>query len=249
MHRYHLLEELSARLSGAVSEENLCAALADASTRLGFSHFALAYERRGGGTPGSLLVHDYPANWARTYVDHNLGRADPVRRAGERSMTGFEWRNLASYVPLTKRDLHMLEMGRQHGLAEGFTVPRHLPGEASGACSFVMTTGTMPEPAMLNVAEILGAVALTAARRIVGGTSPKKRPTLSERQRECVLWTARGKTASEVGAILGISEKTVIQHLKIARDRYAVHCRQMLILCALFDGLIGFSDIYDWWQG
>jgi hypothetical protein len=33
-----------------------------------------------------------------------------------------------------------------------------------------------------------------------------------------------------------------------ARQRYAVHCRQMLILCALFDGLIGFSDVYDWWR-
>ncbi|MBK6413879.1 LuxR family transcriptional regulator [Sphingopyxis sp.] len=248
MNRYHLLEELSAELSSATSQENLFAALADASARLGFSHFALAYERRGGGTTGSLLIHDYPATWARTYVDLDLGGADPVRRAGERSMTGFEWRNLAAYVPLTKRDLQMLEMGRQNGLAEGFTVPRHLPGEASGACSFVMTTGNLPDPATLSVAEILGAVALTSARQIVGGTSPRKRPTLSERQRECVLWTARGKTASEVGAILGISEETVIQHLKIARDRYDVHCRQMLILCTLFDGLIGFSDIYDWWQ-
>lgn len=249
MHRYKLLEELSAELSSATSQDRLFAVLAEASSRLGFRHFALAYERRGGGTPGSLLVHDYPASWARTYVDHDLGGADPVRRAGERSMTGFEWRDLAAYVPLTKRDLQMLDMGRQHGLAEGFTVPRHLPGEASGACSFVTGSGNMPAPATLSVAEILGAVALTAARRIVGGVSPRKRPTLSERQRECVLWTARGKTASEVGAILGISEETVIQHLKIARDRYDVHCRQMLLFCALFDGLIGFSDIYDWWKG
>src|SRR3546814_9318711 len=62
------------------------------------------------------------------------------------------------------------------------------------------------------------------------------------------IWIARGKTAGETAAILGISEETVIQHLKVARDRYDVHCRQMLILCALFDGLIGFSDIYDWWH-
>ncbi len=242
------MEELASGLSSAASEDHLFTALADASTRLGFSHFALAYERRGSGPPASLLVHDYPADWAKTYVDFDLGGADPVRRAGGRSMTGFEWRNLALYIPLTKRDRQMLEVGRQHGLAEGFTVPRHLPGEATGACSFVIDPKGMLVAGTLTVAEILGAAALTSARRIVGGGSRKTRPMLSERQRECVLWTARGKTASEVGAILGISEETVNQHLKIARDRYDVHCRQMLILCALFDGLIGFSDIYDWWH-
>ena len=74
------------------------------------------------------------------------------------------------------------------------------------------------------------------------------RAALTERQRECVLWSARGKTAGETAGILGISEETVVRHLKIARERYSVPCRQMLILCALFDGIIGFSDVYDWWR-
>lgn len=30
-------------------------------------------------------------------------------------------------------------------------------------------------------------------------------------------------------------------------ERYDVHSRQALILCALFDGLIGFGDIFDKW--
>jgi DNA-binding CsgD family transcriptional regulator len=46
--------------------------------------------------------------------------------------------------------------------------------------------------------------------------------------------------------ILGIATETVIQHLKMARERYQVHCKQSLIVSALFDGLIGFSDIIRW---
>lgn len=246
--QYHLTEELGCAISSAATEDHLYAALADAAARLGFDHFALAYDRRGGDAPASLLVHDYPDDWANVYVHFDLGGADPVRRAGERSMTGFGWRDLADYIPLTKGDRRMLEIGRENGIADGFTVPRHLPGEASGACSFVIGPKGQMQDELLNVAELVGAVALTTARRLLGAAPPKGRPTLSERQRECVLWTARGKTASEAGAILGISEETVIQHLKTARDRYDVHCRQMLILCALFDGLIGFADIYDWWH-
>ena len=36
--------------------------------------------------------------------------------------------------------------------------------------------------------------------------------------------------------------------VSIDANRYSVPCRQMLILCALFDGVIGFSDVYDWWR-
>ena len=40
------------------------------------------------------------------------------------------------------------------------------------------------------------------------------------------------------------SPETVIQHLKVSRERYGVHCGQSLIISALFDGLIGFRDIF-----
>src|SRR3546814_2596404 len=71
----------------------------------------------------------------KVYVGFDLGGADPVRRAGERSMTGFRWDEIESYIPLTRSDRQMLHVGREYGLADGYTVPRHLPGEASGACS------------------------------------------------------------------------------------------------------------------
>lgn len=247
MMQYHLTEDLALSVASAATEEQLRNELAKASARLGFEHFALAYDRRGRAAT-SLLVHDYPQEWADVYVSFDLGWADPVRRAGEHSMVGFEWRHLAELIPLTRADRQMLDIGRDNGIVDGFTVPRHLPGEASGACSFAVGPKGRLRGESLLTAEIVGAVALTTARRIVGAMPPKGRPRLSERQRECVLWTARGKTAAEVGAILGISEETVIQHLKTARDRYDVHSRQMLILCALFDGLIGFADIYDWWR-
>src|SRR3546814_17680705 len=59
--------------------------------------FALAYDRRGNAEPASLLVHNYPDAWAKVYVGFDLGGADPVRRAGERSMTGFRWDEIESY--------------------------------------------------------------------------------------------------------------------------------------------------------
>jgi DNA-binding CsgD family transcriptional regulator len=163
-------------------------------------------------------------------------------------MMGFLWCKLGELVPLSKGDHRMLSVGRANGIGDGFTVPRHLPGYASGSCTFAMRPDrAMPTP-MLHVAEIVGAFALTSARRLAGEAPDNPRPVLTPRQRECVLWSARGKTAGETAAILGIGEDTVIQHLRTARERYDVHSRHALILCSLFDGLISFSDIRRWWH-
>src|SRR3546814_14418439 len=133
--------------------------------RRGVDHVALADDRRGNAEPASLLVHNYPDAWAKVYVGFDLGGADPVRRAGERSMTGFRWDEIESYIPLTRSDRQMLHVGREYGLADGYTVPRHLPGEASGACSLVLRPQSEIQDDMHRIAEIIGALAIVSARQ------------------------------------------------------------------------------------
>src|SRR3546814_14389823 len=97
--------------------------------------------RRGNAEPASLLVHNYPDAWAKVYVGFDLGGADPVRRAGERSMTGFRWDEIASYIPLTRRDRQILHVSREYGLADAYTVPRHTTVAARRPC----TLGLRPQ--------------------------------------------------------------------------------------------------------
>lgn len=244
-----LVGRLVSDLNAAQGEAALHDALSNATNSLGFDHYCLSYGKRPyGGDMDVLLLHDYPEEWARIYAGFELARIDPVRRASERAITGFAWNQIESFIPLSRTDRQIFAVGRENGIGDGYTVPRHIPGEASGSCTFVVRPeNIMPEP-MLPLAEIVGAVAIENARRIVGYRPPSQKSVLSERQRECVLWSARGKTAGEIGQILGISEETVVQHLKLARERYDVHCRQTLILSALFDGLIGFGDIFGKWN-
>ncbi len=67
---------------------------------------------------------------------------------------------------------------------------------------------------------------------------------LTDRQRDCLIWTARGKTAWETASILGIREVTVIKHLTDALNRYGVQKRTSLLIRTLFDGTISFADIF-----
>lgn len=243
MHAY-LADDLVTEFAYARSFDELQQALAITSRELGFDHFALSLELRAAEcqTP-SVLLHDYPQEWARVYTGFDLAGQDPVRRAGDRSFTGFCWQQIEQFVPLTRGDRQMLAVGRECGIADGYTIPRHLPGLAHGSCTFAVRPDNQVPRDMLTAAEIAGALALAAAFNLSGSARPGAVPVLSDRQRECVLWMARGKTAAETAIILGISLETVNQHLKMSRERYGVHCKQLLVIRAMFDGLFGFRDV------
>jgi len=245
--RLGLVELLGDSILTAPSIDELHESLARATRDMGFDHFALALETGSSSDSGaSVLVHDYPASWADVYISLNLAATDPVRRAAERSVLGFRWRNMRDLIPMTEIEETTFETGRRNGLADGFTVPRHLPGDVTASCTFVTGIGTSMPEAMLIVAEMIGAMAIDNARRISGWRGQTERARLTDRQRDCVLWAARGKTDWEISRILGISRGTVTQHLKDARERYDTHKRASLILCALYDGLISFADIFRW---
>lgn len=249
MRTISLVDELSLEFTQIANEAGLRRALTTVSRKMGFDHFALSFAARGQGRGNAnVLIHDYPDEWASVYVSFDLAGADPVRRACDKAFRGFAWPSMDQMIPMTRRDRQMLGVGQECGIGNGYTVPRHLPGDASGSCTFVVKPGTSLPDTMLLVAEMIGAAAIAAACRISGLVRPAPKPVLSERQRQCLLWSARGRTAAQIGIILGISELTVIQHLKLARERYDVECRQSLILCALFDGLIGFADIFGCWK-
>lgn len=135
----YFAEEFATELVNVQSDKELDQALKQVSRRLGFDHFALSLELRSGSceAPG-LLLHDYPDEWAKVYVGFDLAGQDPVRRACDKSFVGFAWGSLGELIPLTRGDRQMLAVGRECGIGDGYTVPRHLPGLARGTCTFAV---------------------------------------------------------------------------------------------------------------
>ncbi len=61
---------------------------------------------------------------------------------------------------------------------------------------------------------------------------------LSPRERECLLWVARGKTSWEISGILHISEVTVNNMIASARRKLGVASRSQAVARAIALGLI-----------
>ena len=81
--------------------------------------------------------------------------------------------------------------------------------------------------------------AVMAISYFVLGTLPSvDRPALTPRELEALRWTMEGKTAWEVGAILGISERTAVLHVSNAMHKLGCVNKHQAVLKALRLGLI-----------
>ncbi len=229
--------------------QELSGVLDGMSRSLGFRYYALGHHVRV--VSGTLLqIANYPHSWAERFAERGYLADDPAVTACQKAIVGFLWSDIHLLIPLNERQKTILSESRAAGLGEGFTVPIHLPGECSGSCNFVTTFGKTIGASVLPIAQYVGCFAFEAARRlaqIAGEQSSNCRaptvPHLSSRQLDCIVLAARGKSDTDAGQLLGISNQTVHQHIETAKRRYGVATRTQLIVRALFDSQLAFRDI------
>lgn len=240
-------EEFVHRVTSAAHADDLADTLRAISTAIGFEYFALSHHVDIACFGGrAIRLHNYPDQWADYYDANALGVTDPVHRASHVTSVGFIWSRIPDMIPLTAHDRRMLALGRDQGIGDGFTVPANVPGEAQGSCSFANAAGRAMPHHMLPLAQLVGAFAFEGARRVwaVRSFELSPPPKLTDRQRDCALWVARGKSDWEISQILGISEETVALHIRHACERYGVNKRTLLVIRTLFDGTLSFGDIF-----
>jgi DNA-binding CsgD family transcriptional regulator len=247
----HAMWQFVGAVEAVKSTDDLAAAMIDLCSVLGVQYYALGQHDDPAHAAGTIYrLHNYPAQWADFYERNGLGVSDPVHRASHVTSRGFPWSRLQDFITLTTGDRRLLDLGRAQGIVNGFTVPANVPGEIPGSCSFANGADRPLDPEILPMAQLAGLFAFESARRLwsvrtIADQTPP--PVLTDRQRDCVLWVARGKGDWEISRILGVSEETVARHIKQACERYGVSKRTLLVIRTLFDGTLSFTDIF--WRG
>jgi DNA-binding CsgD family transcriptional regulator len=74
----------------------------------------------------------------------------------------------------------------------------------------------------------------------VDATAPERNPglPLSVRERECLQWTAHGKTSVEIAVIVGTTARTVDAHVNAAMYKLSASSRTQAVALALRAGII-----------
>ena len=62
--------------------------------------------------------------------------------------------------------------------------------------------------------------------------------SLSPREQECLQWVSRGKSSSDIGAILALSPRTVDSYLEKACSKFRVRTRIEAVAAAVRRGII-----------
>jgi LuxR family quorum-sensing system transcriptional regulator CciR len=232
----------------ATQMHDLSSLLTDVVAALGFDYVALLHHVT---TPEQSRwkgqVVNYPEEWRAQIRAQRYLSEDPVLAVSQRSAAAFLWSELPGIVAMSPRQKQILENAFACGLGEGFTVPLNIPGEFTGSCSFGLRPGRETQRDALPAAQYVGCFAFEAARRIQAaeqtcGLQHAARP-LSQRQYDCVVLVAQGKSDWDIAQLLGIASDTVHQHIEAAKRRYGVASRTQLVVRALFDSQITFADI------
>lgn len=179
----------------------------------GFEYCAFtAYSGLPGRCASKINLNNYPYGWDRLYEQNGYAANDPLVAHCNQSALPILWdEHVFSEAPKLREDLV------RQGLRYGWTQAVH--DEKSSCYSLFSLARTH---CRIDAEEHYGNLGYAifasqklhtlASKKLARLPSPKTCP-LSPREIEVLRWSAEGKTASEVGRILCLSERTVNFHV------------------------------------
>lgn len=138
----------------------------------------------------------------------------------------FEWGNSIESRELSDTQRQLFEEAARFGIRYGFTIPIH---DGRGPVAAVTFASDEQGPTFRRCVEahrrVLQLMALyfhASARRKLRSDRVVDGVALSPREYQCLEWSAAGKSASDIGDILGITRRTAAFHLDNARAKLGV---------------------------
>ena len=236
--------ELIDSLSRAETVEELHAACSELCEQFEFDEFLY-----GARIPTSfvkpyfIFVNGYPRAWRERYTASGYMSIDPTVTHCATHLTPICWDQIGPQEQKNMQVRQFMGEAREFGLNSGVSFPVHstqgdfaMLNLASGKDHARMKSSIM---AAMPYVSLFSAHLHEAVRRVFQHqVLPLSRVHLTDREKQCLLWAAEGKTTWETSHILGVSERTVIFHLQNAADKLKVVRRQHAVARAISLGLI-----------
>jgi DNA-binding CsgD family transcriptional regulator len=211
------------------------------SQSLGFNTVsAMAVVDLAMGRSEFVSIDNAPDGYAAAMHDVPAMRRDPVMQHCRHQSVPIIW----DQDTYTRRGLGELwEEQARFGYHTGIAMALHLP-EGRHFAFGVERDQPLPSDGgelqrLVADLQLFAVHAQDAAMRLLSPLLPQvDLPSLTPRELEALRWTMEGKTAWEVGAILGISERTAVLHVNNAMHKLGCTSKHQAVLRALRLGLI-----------
>lgn len=211
--------------------------LQPAVRQLGFDYYAYALRAAIPITRfNTICWSTYPERWCERYRTRGYAAIDPVLQFGQRCVKPMLWSGIAT------TDAPFWVEARQHGLNHGWS---HTIRDHTGIFgTFSLVRSAMPitddelaasEPEMIWLSQRTHAsISALMANKVL----PDAAARLKDVERQTLHWTAEGKTAAEVAAILEMTERNVNFHIRNAITKLNAANKTHAVVKAALLGLI-----------
>ena len=208
---------------------------------LGFDYVsAIAVVDRGIGRSEFTSVDNTPDDYLNAFHDIDAGHRDPVMQYCKRQGLPIIW-DQGTYSSQGQGELweEMARFGYQTGIAMALHLPEGKHFMLGVERDRALPSDRYELTRLVADLQLFAVHALDAAMRVLVPATPTPDvPSLTPRELEALRWTMDGKTAWEVGSILGISERTAVLHLNNAMRKLDCVNKHQAVLKALRMGLI-----------
>jgi LuxR family transcriptional activator of conjugal transfer of Ti plasmids len=189
------------------------------------------------------LISSYPKTWTAHYLARSYQRIDPVVQRAARECSLFAWDATVPRGPRTSEQSRFLDEAMGFRIRIGVTMPI-ISGYGRRA-AFTFASDERSEALNRTVghsADVLGLIGLYFHTHVaLKNPSPMEETeasTLTQRERQCLAWAARGKTSAEIASIIGITPRTVHFHIANARRKLDASSLSQTVATAVKRGLL-----------
>lgn len=207
---YRIYQTFVDSLAETADVTALQANMAETIRALNLSCFAyLRMSDQKGGAPQVT----YPEAWTAYYLKNHCERLDPVITQALRDLEPFEWGHNIKTMVVSDTQRELFQDPAEFGICCGFTVPIHDGRGPIAAITFAADerdTAAFSERVKEHgrVLQLMAMYFHAHARRKLVPERQVDGVSLSPREFQCLVWSAQGKSAWEIGCILGISHPT-----------------------------------------
>lgn len=217
MHRDDIFAT-AAELNVAQTQKDVLRLVHGVAKQHGFDYFIVSgLPPRGVNVLPFVLAEEWPTEWHSRYFSMDYTQFDPVARHCFHTVAPFFW----GEAPFDGDDdaaVRVMREAEECGLKAGFCVPVHTEDGSQGCVSFAGSDTDLDTEDRLG----LHLISVYAHGRLRGLNRPynlEKAPRLTDREVEVLKWVSHGKTSSDIGELLGITERTVTHHLQQASHK------------------------------
>ncbi len=241
MHSYQMelrWQDAYHQFSAAENEQQLFQRIAAYSKRLGFEYCCYGIRVPLPVSKSAVAIFDtYPDGWMAHYQAQDYIKIDSTVRDGALTTNMIVWPDVDEVAPCP-----LWEDAREAGLSVGIAQSSWAARGAFGLLSIARHADRLT-PAEIDMLTLQTHWLANLSHSLMSGFMvPKLAPAasvvLTAREREVLCWTAEGKTACEIGQILGIAERTVTFHVNNVLVKLGATNKVQAVVKAVSAGLI-----------